>query len=247
LVVSQVQNPSLPRVGAVVAIAADDFRPAQLRLIEICESHIAEQSTLEEEMNENIEVAKRNHWRCAGYRKAAASARKLVTFYRSVKTALEAGFMVMPNLDCDVFAVRVLDRTACALPSDSTRSWGWPNPGNVTAEPGLATGDGEYVSDLPATDRRSQTRKTEHGDRTEYRVIPTGTRNVDAPLILARPALLKAAERAMALRIFDEIGIVGATRRPRNADPLLVGRILDPVRHGVRTFFLAWWLDPRSL
>ena len=73
----------------------------------------------------------------------------------------------------------------------------------------------------------------------------------DFPVVLVKPVVLDATRRAMALRIFDRIGVVTG----RKQDPIVVGEIIDP-RTNLRwshrsqrrvTFFIAWWLNPDDL
>ena len=70
---------------------------------------------------------------------------------------------------------------------------------------------------------------------------------VDFPVATMKPIILTAAARAMALKIFDQIGTVsnaGGTGR----DPILVGQLLDPRgNRRATTFFLAWWVNTRDL
>jgi len=68
---------------------------------------------------------------------------------------------------------------------------------------------------------------------------------VDFPVSVVKPSILKATQQAMALKLFDQMGIV---QNQVGNDPIVVGQLLDP--RGNRrcvTFFVAWWLDTASL
>lgn len=56
----------------------------------------------------------------------------------------------------------------------------------------------------------------------------------------------KPKARAMALNVFDQLGVV--RNSVRSGDPIVVGQILDPRGGGrMATFFVAWWLDTADL
>ena len=76
--------------------------------------------------------------------------------------------------------------------------------------------------------------------------------DADFPFKLARAEIREATDKAMGLKVFDEVGVLPRTRK---ADPIVCGRVIDPSkpiyhrsspREGV-TFFVAWWLDTRVL
>jgi hypothetical protein len=248
-----VQEPQLPVAPLpsplpLVAIGREDFPVAQQRLIRICEHHVAEQSSLAAELRESIAIAKRNKWRASGYDRALRMADRRVLYYQRVISALREGYMVMPNLNADVFAVRT--KRPDAVPQSNESTWRHPEPNPVAPDRNLPVGEGVYVSDVPVVEISSYAVPAADGKppKTTYSTVPVDTQSPEMPLILARPVLLEAAQRAMALRVFDEIGLVGANRRSRRADPMLVGRLHDPRGKGrMLTFFLAWFLDERSL
>jgi hypothetical protein len=63
--------------------------------------------------------------------------------------------------------------------------------------------------------------------------------------------VMEATALAMSKRIFDRIGVVTGKKE----DPVVVGQIIDPRSKSVWhhqpdrmvTFFIAWWLDTRTL
>lgn len=73
---------------------------------------------------------------------------------------------------------------------------------------------------------------------------------------VARPEIMTATAEAMALRLFDQIGIcdqnAGQHRRRGKGDPLIIGQILMKAsKYGDITkpvnFLIAWHLDLRTL
>lgn len=235
---------------SIVAIGKEDFAPARERLLALLQAHFDEQRALAVDLRENIAIAKRNKWRASGLQRALRIADRMATFYDNAHVAVEAGYLLAPNLQADVFAVRKSSTEPCDLPAEAHSDFYWrlATP-LVSADPSIPAGEGEYVSDVPVVNRYSQKWKDDKGEHTRQVVDPTAFQPPEALLILARPKLMEAAERAMALKVFDEVGIVGATRRSRRGDPLLVGRIIHPTKpgDGDLSFFLAWFFDPRSL
>ena len=85
-------------------------------------------------------------------------------------------------------------------------------------------------------------------------------KDLEFPVIMAKPTIMAAATRAMALKIFDDLAILPGSApsegtRPPRGDPIIVARIKDPTRsykswstkeHWV-TFMVAWHLNTRDL
>lgn len=154
-------------------------------------------------------------------------------------------------------------RAAKKLMLGSPKTW---QINAAKAEMNLPVGTGRYVDETnphrdlsyDSKERNPQTGeiKTVHHRQTQITAYDEG---VDFPVALVRPEILAATERAMALKIFDEIGVVHGqgtmSKRQRRSDPIVIGRTLDggkgrgyggEPKHFV-TFFIAWWLDTRAL
>jgi hypothetical protein len=115
----------------------------------------------------------------------------------------------------------------------------------------LPPGEGNYRSpeQLVRNDRGS--RKDDKGkDVFFHRQWATEFDSIEFPVIAAVPYVMKATEEAMALRVFDQIGI-SPQGSVRSADPLIIGQILlgtGPVwRTKHISFLIAWHLDLRTL
>jgi hypothetical protein len=72
--------------------------------------------------------------------------------------------------------------------------------------------------------------------------------NIRFPFTFAKPQILKATSRAMALKVFDELGCLPAPNRrarPTAGDPIIVGRIVhkEGWSEKVFTFMVAWFMD----
>lgn len=180
----------------------------------------------------------------AGFRTQPATtsikkAQKRVAFYEKVSAALDAGYVIVPPFDVQLFAVRTNRKPVAEL---EERTWGRDqNP------PVLAIGEGKYVHPRPVREETGSLKKTK-ADKTEYEVAlyeNTAWRDVDLPLSAHKPQIIDAVKGAMEKLLFDALGIVPYYR---DADPIIVGHI----RHWNQnrkplTFFVAWWLDERDL
>lgn len=199
------------------------------------------------EAEENLKIAITRKWRQTAFRNLIARTKRLITYYEKLRVAVGEGFLIIPSMQCDVFAVRT-ERT------DNNRGWMRSRQvaDNVAAE-ALPVGEGQYVS--PESDtKRVGTTNEEFADGEKYKqdwFIGTDLHDVAFPVSVIKPHVMDKTGQAMALKVFDEIGVVlpqGMTVRSRKADPFIVGRIRDPRQfRPPQTFFIAWWLDTRSL
>jgi hypothetical protein len=118
-------------------------------------------------------------------------------------------------------------------------------------------GTGEYVS--PHAALLESTRKVEGKnfkgepeEVTEHTVWADEYLPPDFPMKRVKPQILDATGKAMARKIFDEMGVLPARRSMtgrRQGDPIVTGRIVR--REGAReiglTFLVSWWIDTRDL
>ena len=90
----------------------------------------------------------------------------------------------------------------------------------------LPAGEGRYVDDTH-TDSETYPDTDYKGNPTEkVRYFATAfDEDVDFPLQGVMPEVLRATSRAMALRLFDQLGVV---QNDGGRDPIVVGQLLDP-------------------
>jgi hypothetical protein len=70
---------------------------------------------------------------------------------------------------------------------------------------------------------------------------------VEFPIAAAQAEVMTATQEAMALKVFDAIGICPPQRK---GDPLIIGQIMMPGTRWSRktvSFLIAWHLDLRTL
>lgn len=231
---------------SLVALTPQDVPGAQRGIAEWCRAKLIALGRELREQRQNLRQAKSMKWKHSGWVNAATKTKRQMIYYAKIKAAVDAGYLVVPNFDVDVIAVRVAVESS---PKDET---------DVTvATPGLLPqNQGRYVDD--ALIGHDEKREVTRADKSTYTVTdfhPTGyDREIDFPVSLVKPVVLEATERAMSLRIFDRIGIA---RGGRKSDPIVLGQIINPKTRaaygGLRSnpicvsFFVAWWLNTEDL
>jgi hypothetical protein len=246
-----------------VALTPADVAPAQASLADWCTAKMRELGHDYRDLLSNLTIAKRNRWRTTALIPAVKKLKQRIQYYQKMRVAVQAGYVMMPNLPIEVIAVRV----ARAAPQRKFVV-GYPTKINE-AQPELIPADtGRYVDDtLPHEegdrnryDSKGMVMKDSHGNVITEPWARTDSydETIDFPMTLVKPIILEATEHAMRRYLFDRIGIAfgedtstiaSATRR--RADPIVIGQLIDPrsTKYNKRmtSFFIAWWLDPNSL
>lgn len=225
----------------LVALAPSDMPAAQQALTAWCDHKIRTLSDELKEIEDHRLIATANGWKMASLTSRINLTARRVTYYEKLKAAVEAGYLIVPNMPVDVLAVRVKREKPLYASSEYEGS----SKFNVTPQI-LPPGEGRYVDDRVFTRDASHAVSTKDGGTTVKSLhIADSYDEPDFPWTAVKPAVLDATARAMALKLFDQIGVVSNTS---GRDPIMVGQLLDP--RGQRrcaTFFLAWWLNTADL
>lgn len=244
------QNPIVQKEDgnvAVTALVPNDMACCQDALVKWCRAKLQTVQDEAKELSDAFVHAKLKKWKSEPLRKHAKLAARRVVFYAKMLTALEHGYVIVPNFPVEMFAMRTEEGT-------NVRGYariraGWNIPLFQQESPALPHGEGEYKNPFPHVGQ-SEPFKVTPSDSYDYvRAQPTGWDELEFPLVMAKPEIMEATDRAMALKIFDEIGILPAETKSQTrakGDPIIVGRLLDP-RGRVVSFMIAWHLDTRSL
>lgn len=233
----------------VVACNPAEMMTAQKSLILWAARQIQAEKELLNESIEQFEIARKSKWNSSGWSRRISLSEGKIQYYKKIKMALEAGYYIVPPFPIDVFAIRT-DRTK------PTTKMGFSDPAmaitqGIPSIP-LVAGEGEYVSNTVATRTFQQRVKNQYAvDGFENKVFhqPYKFKSVEFPFKLAKAAVMSETARAMALKVFDQLGIMGTTAAsPTVPDPIVCGQILPwfHKRQAV-TFFVAWWLDTKTL
>jgi hypothetical protein len=220
-----------------------EMQQAQDQLVDWAEAKIIEEVRERDDLNNNLELAEKAGWETATLKRAIRRAQKRITYYDKVKAALEAGYQIVPNMDVEVFAVRTEAKNPRKnAVSDSSRNW-MPVPADQEPS-GAEKGEGRYVR--PEANFNESQKKLE-GDKVLTTRWASEFRDVDFPFALAKVAVLDATNKAMATKIFDDMGVL--PRRVRHADPMVIGRLRfkDGREERFMSFVVAWFLETSEL
>lgn len=213
-----------------------------------------------DELAENIAIAERNNWKTDALKRQHRLCVRRVAFYEKLGAALRAGYCIVPNFPIDLIAIR----TTQAFPRRNDHHWKNEAAKDVkTNSPDL--GDGVNVSSVAHTrsytdhvyDADGMPTKKPNGEfKVTRKFYPSDFDcEIEFPIALAKPEIMSATAEAMALKCFDEIGVLGVpagqTARGKRPDPMVVGRIIDPrsTTYNKRyvSFVLAWYIDTATL
>ena len=186
-------------------------------------------------------MAAGNGWKLRGLRAAIRRTVQRIVYYQKMQEAVGAGFLLVPNFPVTVLAVRVKGARMRQVESE------WAGSNKFDAKPEmLPAGEGRYVDDhVFHTDESYDTADGKGGTEHVQRYVSSDYAAPDFPFAMVKPAVLQRTQAAMALRIFDTIGMV---ENSSGRDPIMVGQLIDPRGNDRRTtFFLAWWLNTRDL
>ncbi len=228
----------------LVALAPSDIPATQQAITNWCEEKIASLAVERSDFLDHARIAEKNEWQSKGLRAAAQRTQRTIEYYEKVKAAVAEGYLIVPNFPVEVLAVRVSRRR----PEHEVEN----QPGYLSnVKPDLSgVGEGRNVSPRPTYQAVPYTRPDpQDPKKTEerYRYVTDEYGDVAGfPMLAVKPVVVAATARAMALKVFDDIGVVTG----RKQDPVVVGRIYDPRdrwRQKFATFFIAWWFETRAL
>lgn len=226
----------------VIARNGVEMARAQKSLVDWARSRSARTAGELSDALANYEIAKESKWRTAPFEALVRRIEKRLHFYEKVTLALEAGYVIVPEMDLELIAIRTKKKHP--RPNE-TSSWSTREQESEAPAPG----EGRYVQ--PEATDKEETRLIKDGagklvERT-YRWADEFKEEMDFPFRLAKPEVLSATDEAMALRVFDEIGVLPKSRR--RGDPMVIGRVF--LKEGYRrkeiSFVIAWYIDTRDL
>lgn len=228
----------------VTATQPGEMLPAQHQLIDWCKRKCAALEAEKKELDDAYDHAVKQKWKSSVLKAHALRIGKRITYYGKIGAALEAGYCIVPNFPVSLFAIRT-DRDK---PKKFLTTYRWRNTHEQEAG-SLPVGDGEYKNPSPVVFERPVTVKENGVDVQKKEYWAEDFEAVDFPIQMAKPRIMEATTRAMALNIFDEFGILPSAR---NKDPLIVGRVklhgaFKSGEDGRVTFIVAWHLNTNVL
>lgn len=242
----------MPMDFTVVAQSPSQMEAAQRSLILWAARKIQAIKVDVTEATEQLNIAKEKKWNTDAWRREVGKHEKRAEFYRKIKAALEAGYYIVPPFPIDLFAIRTDKRVPA-------RMTGTHSDNHDQLPRVLPIGEGRYVDPKPVRDSfvNMESRVVNH-QTGEKKSVPvtyysaTEFDDVEFPFKLARAEVREATLTAMKHKIFDTLGVLPRQRKP---DPVVCGQILVPnkklynhyVSNDAVTFFVAWWLDTKTL
>jgi len=231
-------------MNTLVAITPTDLVPAQASLLDWIGKRITALAAEFTEASTDLEYAIGHKWRTGPLKANVNRLARRQTFYEKLKAAVEAGYVLMPALPMSVLAIRTRAQTPRGPNSDYSSNF-------EQLAQALPEGAGEYKNPLPTQETDVEQRANAKGEKFNQTIhYPVEFEDeFSMPVELCKPLLLERTEAAMALKIFDEIGVVRDDHRyNRRGDPIIVGTVIDPTRRGRRfAFFIAWALPMDDL
>lgn len=209
-----------------------------------CERKVATEKAEHAELHAAYQHAVKSKWKVSTLKLAADRAAGRVRYYEKMLAAFRAGFVLVPNFPLTIFAIRTQQRKPTHMVSYSQ----WESFTQKSDK--SPVGEGNYHAPIPTvyTEERNVPKK-DGGTETKIEYSPSDEwEGIDFPMSMAKPHIMELVDRAMALKIFDEIGILPEQRA--KGDPVIAGVIKMPkagYSERACTFLLAWHVDTRTL
>jgi len=213
--------------------AHGDLRAWAVAKVTECKSELEEQEAI-------LQQAIRGHWGRGRIERLINRGSKRLLFYEKIVMALDAGYLVIPNMPMDTIAIRTTRKKPSGAPGSTWTSFA--QTGQL-----LPVGEGEFKNPIPRRELYSEEYEEKGVSKTRDRAIPDAWRELEFPIELANPQLIEKANQALSKKLFDELGFVRDASNSRG-DPILVGRLRNPITNRLDvTFFLGWRLDTRRI
>lgn len=251
-----VSQPSPLPSASVTAKSLDEIPHMQASLAEWCRVKLSKVKQEAIELREAVTEALKHKWKASTLKTHASLAEKRVIYYEKILSALDAGYCLFPTVDCEIFAIRTDRNPRWQAPQYVTLA-SRQRPSFDPEEPrkNLPQGQGEYVNPVPESKiKYVRVKKDDYSQDVVdgYQYTVDDWKDVEFPVVMSKAHIMDATGKALALKVFDEIGIITDHQRraanvatpPTKGDPIIVGRILNPKPNkAARSFLIAWHVD----
>lgn len=231
----------LPNDIELTALVPIEMVNAQQQLITWCDSKLMYLKNESNDLLGAYEHAKKAKWKSGTLYSQYNKSLKKISYYEKVKAALLEGYYIVPNFPIQMFAIKTKSKIV------KGHSWSYWDGNFSQSAQELNIGSGEYKNPVPIIERHSSIWDKEKAMETKKaESFPVDWDEMEFPITMAKPKIMEATSRAMALKIFDRIGIMPATR---NDDPVIIGQIFRKNGYIEKTvsFMIAWHLDTNIL
>lgn len=247
-----------PRESNILVVAEhpSELEAAQKGLVKWADDRLALLQSRRSVAEADVAMAKKSKWRASPFQRVVSQLDNEIEYVAKLHMAMSEGYCIVPNFPVQIIAIRV-GEDAGPPGGTSTSTYGHRSTDSfeISAD-ALPSGEGVYVDPFPKRRIWTEAGKDDKGNAiTKYKAEAAKFRDVAFPVHMAKPRVLDATQRAMALKCFDRIGVLPGSRRKQ--DPLVIGQIFRPNtslwqkgngQHGaVVSFLIAWWIDTRDL
>lgn len=218
----------------------------QAQLVEWCKEKLEDANREYQTLQDAIYAAKEGGFTTRAMSAALRKVTDSVEFYEKVLYALNLGYMLFPPIggtSIEILAIRSEDRRH----GFERRLERWGRPTSEQGADVLPAGEGDYVSPhvrwhKGGIEKVTASNGTTSDQQSWYPETKLGA--PEFPLVMARSQVVEATNAAMVELVFDDIAIYPARARK---DPVILGRIFDPVRKRWLNFLISWRVDKRDL
>ena len=239
-----------------VAINATEMADAKQGIKTWLEAKVLSIESEVAQLQETLDAAIRHKWKSSTFKGQLQREKQKQLYYQKLLAAVHAGLTIVPNMPCDIFAIRVKRKNPKFGFNEGTSTYSFSHAAPSVPdekEDRLPVGEGEYRSpEQEFHEQRRKSKELKDGKEIERYSVEQycdGWKDIEFPLAIAHPMVMDATAAAMAMKIFDRIAVVPKTRSAGRGDPIVVGQITR--KHGYTTktasFLIAWYLDPRTL
>lgn len=224
----------------LTAVIPSEMVASQQQLISWCDKKIVLANSESAELWEAVEHAKKNKWKSTTLQTQHNRAVKRVEYYQKIKSALEAGYYIVPNFPIEMFAIR---KQHGRKPKGWSNSK-WGSHQQKAAE--LPAGAGEYKNPFPFVVRESKQLPDGKWENESY---PTEWDAFEFPINMAKPQIMSVTQTALTMKIFDRVGVMPSVRKKKE-DPVIIGQIIHKGAGNsekVVSFMIAWHLNTNVL
>lgn len=236
----------------------EEMAKAQGGLMVWCEARLTRARMERMELERAVDNARAHKWATKTLEYQTGKAKRLETYYGKILAAVEKGFVLVPAFPIDVFAIRTTREKP--KPKVNLTTSEYSSNAAIHSEMPPA-GEGEYKADEAKREgyyHAEVNKKQSDGGtiaQTIYRFENEEFKDITFPMIACKPEVMNATAQAMALKIFDEIGIShdeagNRSRSFRRGDPLIIGAIYGPGPQYSRKkahFLISWHVNLRDL
>jgi hypothetical protein len=201
------------------------------------------------QLQETLDAAIRHKWKSSGFKSQLQREKYKQMYYQKLLAAVHAGYTIVPSMECEMFAIRVKREKPIETAHYLDTRWEANARISDESEQRLPIGEGRYESPKQLVTNKKWDTKNDKNEIVHHHLQKAVEfADMEFPLAIAHPLVMDATAAAMALKIFDRIGVVN-NRNQSRGDPIVLGQITRKDGYSTKTasFLIAWYLDPRTL